>query len=616
MNTISVNNARRLRSGYPFHLPPNAQPLRSVVELTLEGVEAYLNAQTENHRSAAAPRPIEPEIVLTDVNRNYQWRVLMTADGPDRWKATVMLPQEMTIVKYHFLVGDIQILERRQVEGHNRPIYHEWTELEFKIAVYDPARMPADWTQGLLMYQIFPDRFANSNPERELTHPGVYGQEARFMKWGEKPEAPPIGRDFYGGDLRGIIDRLDYIKDLGIECIYMTPIFEAATNHRYEAINFMKIDPMLGTNEDFDELVSECKKRGIKIILDAVFNHCSSDSIYFDITGKFKNDGYIGAAQSKESPYYRWFKFKQWPSDYDGWYGFGFMPEFVECPEMEDYFLGENGVAAHWLKKGIDGWRCDVAFDNTMVFWRRMRQILEQTKPGAYFISEEWRDATHYMLGDTFNATMNYRFAWAVRGFLATNDLLPSAFDDRLQTWLRDTPPGAVKAQMNLMDSHDTDRLFTVCKSDRNRYKQCIAFQLSYAGAPMLYYGNETCLEGAYAEDGRRTMPWDNLDEEMIEFFKKAIQFRNQSKALRSGDVETVYMEDDRRIYVFSRRFEDELVYAVFNASDKDQIVEIPVKETGIFDDALGTYNPSEVTDGKLPVELKPYSMAWYCNKV
>lgn len=606
VSQLSIQNAHKLRVGKPFHLPPPAQPLNSTVTLVLEN----------------APTKTAPVVIFTDVRRSYEWRVMMEpvteANIEGKWQAVVRLPIEMTIIKYHFVVDEVQVMEYRQVEGHNKPIYGEWTDLEFKIAVYDPAGQPADWTQGMLIYQIFPDRFATSDPNRTLEHPGVYGKEAVFKKWDELPEAPPIGRDFFGGDLRGVIQKLDYLKDLGVETIYFNPIFEAVTNHRYEAIDFMRIDPMLGTEQDFDDLIREAHARDIKVVLDAVFNHCSSDSIYFDITGKqTSRTGVPGAAQSPTSPYYRWFRFTEWPTEYDGWWGFGFMPEFVEAPEMEDYFLGVDGVTRYWLRKGIDGWRCDVAFDNTPIFWQRFRRAVETERPGAYTVSEEWRDATHYFLGDMFNATQNYRFAWAVRGYLATGELLPSEFDDRLQVWMRDTPAEAIKSQMNQLDSHDTDRLLTVCRGHRERYLQAIAFQLSYAGAPCIYYGNETGLEGAYAEDGRRTMPWDALDEEMVGWFKKAINTRNKSQAIRLGDVETVIIDDDQRVYGFSRQHESETVYAVFNAGDKPATCEIPLGEgaEGTFYDLLGVQPDATMAENKLSFELPAFGIVWYTAK-
>ncbi|MBC8172253.1 MAG: alpha-glucosidase C-terminal domain-containing protein [Anaerolineae bacterium] len=601
VNTLSNANTRKLRAGKPFHLPPAAQPLRSTVQLVLEDLKSK----------------VDPVVMLTDVRRNYDWQVVMQPDdaAKNRWTATLMLPAEPTIVKYHFLVGETKIQESRQAEGHNQPIYGEWLDVDFKIAVYDPAGMPADWTQGMMIYQIFPDRFATSDPNRPLVSGGVYGMEAKFMQWGDIPEIPPTGRDFFGGDLRGLIQKLDYLQELGVEVLYLNPIFEASTNHRYEAINFMKIDPMLGTEADFDDLIHEAHARKIKIVLDAVFNHCSSDSIYFDITGKQSAlTGIPGATQSKQSPYYRWFKFKEWPTAYDGWWGFGFMPEFVECPEMEEYFLGENGVTRHWLRKGIDGWRCDVSFDNTEDFWKRFRKAVDAEKPGAYTVSEEWRDSTHYLLGDEYNATMNYRFTWMVRGYLATDDLLPSELDDRLQVWMRDTPAPAIKAQMNLLDSHDTDRLFSACGGNRQRYLQAISFQLAYPGSPCIYYGAETGLEGAYAEDGRRCMPWDALDTELHDFFKHAIITRNASLALRLGEVETMLIDDAQRVYAFARRYGAETVYVVFNGSENQAQVELPLsgEEDGTFRDLLRLQPAVTAAEGKLSLILPGHSMAWY----
>lgn len=602
MSNLSDASARRLRSGKPFHLPPAAQPLRAQVTLVLEDLSGSKQ---------------EPLIVLTDTRRAYQWQVVMLRDSstPGRWTADIRLPAEPTIVKYHFLVGELQIMERRQVEGHNRPVYGEWTELEFKIAVYDPARMPAPWTQGMVMYQIFPDRFASSDPGRQLQHGGVYGMDAKFMRWGEAPEAPPLGRDFFGGDLRGITGKLDYLHDLGIETLYLNPIFEAVTNHRYEAIDFMRIDPMLGTEADFDDLLREAHARGMKVVLDAVFNHCSSDSIYFDITGKqTQRTGVPGASQSRQSPYYRWFKFKRWPGDYDGWYDYGFMPEFVECPEMEDYFLGENGVTRTWLRRGIDGWRADVPFDNTDVFWKRFRDAVDAEQPGAYTISEEWRDSTHYLLGDQFSATMNYRFAWAVRGYLATHDLLPSELDDRLQIWLRDTPGPAINAQMNLLDSHDSDRLLTACGGDRQKFKQALAFQLTYIGAPCIYYGAETGLEGSYAEEGRVCMPWDHLDAELHGYVRHLVHTRNASPALRYGEVQTVVIDDERRVYGFVRRTPEQTVYVAFNASATAAQVELPLaeEESGTYHDLFNGLAAVEARQAMLSFELPAFGIVAY----
>ncbi|MFN8561902.1 MAG: glycoside hydrolase family 13 protein [Anaerolineae bacterium] len=595
--SASYQAARQLRPPGAFHLPPGAQPLGATVDIVVE------------------ESPLQPEMFVTDTRRQMGWHFYLSpTDTEGTWSASLQMPLEPTILTYVFEFRSDDpdaepppLSEIRQVEGRNTAIYGEWEQMPFKIAVYDPARMPADWTQGMVIYQIFPDRFANGDPSNDHLMKGVYGHEPQLRRWGERPEYPPLGRDFFGGDLRGVIDHLDYIAELGIDTIYFCPIFDAPTNHRYDAIDFFRIDPMLGTEADLDELLEQAHARGIKIVLDAVFNHCSSDSIYFDITNKFGN----GAYHSKQSPYYRWFDFQEWPRKYRGWYDLGFMPEFVECPEMEDYFLGEKGVTAHWLRKGIDGWRCDVAFDNTDEFWRRFRKCIDRVKPGAYSVSELWIDSTHYLLGDTFNATMNYRFAWAVRGFLANDSLTPTELDDRLSTWLRDTPPPAVKAQMNLVDSHDTGRILTACGGELKRVRQVLAFQLSYPGAPMIYYGGETGLEGDFAEDGRRTMPWDSLDTALIDAFKQAIHTRRGSEALRLGEVEAVVIDDEQRVYAFRRWYEDQVVYCAFNASDEAAEIRLP-PASGTWHDALGGGNAIEARDDALVAWLEPRGAAWF----
>ncbi len=596
--SVSKRAARRLRPDGPFHLPPSAQPIDGEVTLQVEDC------------------PSTPEIVLTDTRHGETWRVMMTphAERENTYRATIRMPVKPTILTYMLVIDWQEVKERRQVESKDngsQPVYGEWEELPYKIAVYDPGRMPADWTQGMTMYQIFPDRFARAQSvESAKNHlRGVYGHESVFKAWNESPELPPLGRDFYGGDLKGVIERLDYLQDLGVDCIYFNPIFEAASNHRYEAIDFMKIDPMLGTLADFEMLIEEAHKRDIRVMLDAVFNHCSSDSIYFDYTGQ-----HGGARASKESPYYSWFRFEEWPDKYEGWFGLGFMPEFVETPEMQRYFNGPGGVTEYWLQKGIDGWRADVPFDNTDEFWRRFRDRVDATNPDAYTVSEEWSDATHYLLGDAFNATMNYRFTWAVRGFLATDNLTPTELDDRLNMWIRDTPPPALKSQMNLIDSHDTSRALTACGGDRDRYKQMIGFLFGYVGAPSLYYGSETALEGENAEDGRRPFPWGNVDGEIRAFIKRAMQFRKTSQALRHGDVDTVRVDDANRVYIFARRSGHRVVFVGFNASDEPVTVslKVPDSEQGRYTDALETHPPIEAFGATVTVTLNPRGVAWY----
>lgn len=586
--------ARQIAADAPFHIPPPAQPIGSTVTLTITNAHS------------------QPLIVFKDRTRDFTWQVLMTQTG-EFYHAQIMLPMKPTVVYYQFQFPDGAILqEKRQLEGHNRPVYETYEEQDFQIAVYDPAAMPAEWTRGMIIYQIFPDSFARAKPTITVPDYGPYGNDLLLKGWDDLPENPAKGRDFYGGDLRGLQEKLPYLSDLGVECIYLCPIFASPTNHRYDAIDYLKIDPMLGTEEEFVALTEAAHQHNIKIVLDAVYNHCSCDSIYFDMPGWHNPKG---AYQSAESPYYRWFNFSDYPEKFDAWADYRNMPEFVECPEVEDFFLGKDGVTAYWFARGVDGWRTDVTGCNTDTFWRRFRETVNENRPDAYLVSEEWGNASHYIVGDMFSATMNYRFTWALEGFFAVDRLSTSQFEDRLETLRRDTPPPALLSQMNLLSSHDTRRILTICQEDKQRLKQIIAFQMAYPGAPMIYYGDEAGLLGEFAEDGRRAFPWGNEDMEILDFYRTVIKARQALPALRHGEIETLLVEDSQRLYGFRRHLNEQVVYVLFNAGDSPAELTLALPHDlpiTMWHDALNL-NPSlRPTDHTLKVTLPARYMAWY----
>ncbi len=537
---LSRRNAMQLRHGKMPHVPPPASPVSSRITLELE-----------------APADSFPQAVFTDPRREHGWRVALAPvkAGDSIWQTSILLPQEPTILSYYFELTDgTKIKEYRQMEGVVKPLFGVWEDQNFKIAVYNPAGDPPAWVAGQVFYQIFPDRFAQGNPDSlSKGLPATYQYEVLNKKWNDLPENPPKSRDFFGGDLRGVITKLDYLQELGITCIYFTPIFQSPTNHRYDASDYFQIDPRLGSATDLQELIEKARSKGMRVMLDGVFNHCSRDSIYFK------------AAQSdKLSPYYRWFNFTQWPDKWEGWMEVVTMPEFVECPEVEEFFFSKNGVAQHWLSFGTAGWRTDVTPWITDEWWRRFRAAVRRDFPDAYLIAEDWGDASHRLLGDSFDATMNYRFGYSVGGW-AGGLLTPAELDDRLETLRRDTPPGHFQAQINLLGSHDTMRLLTKLGGDKDRVKLAVAFMLAYPGVPMIYYGDEAGLEGNYAEDGRRPYPWDNPDQDLSGFFQKVINLRNSSTALKFGDISTIYL--DEQVYGIIRRYKDEIVVALFNNS-------------------------------------------------
>ncbi|MBW4436349.1 MAG: glycoside hydrolase family 13 protein [Pleurocapsa minor GSE-CHR-MK-17-07R] len=414
--------------------------------------------------------------------------------------------------------------------------------------------------------------------------------------------------------MRGIQEKLDYLHTLGIECIYLTPIFESPSNHRYDAMDYFQIDPLLGTEADLAALIEAAHQRSMRVVLDLVANHCSNDSVYFNQSGWYGED--VGAYRSMHSPYFRMFEFERHPDKYQGWVGVRSMPEFVECPEHEAFFLGPDGVVPYWTGLGVDGWRTDVTPWMSDEFWRRVRRSLSAIDPRLLLIAEAWDNASHYLVGDSYHATMNYRFAWAALGFFALEILSVAEFVERLDELRRDTPPPALLAQVNLVSSHDTARILTRADGNALKVRQLFAFMLAYPGSPMLYYGEEAGLEGAFAEDGRRAFPWGHENNLTLDFVRGALAARQTSAALRLGDFNLLYRDERTRTVVFQRRSNEEVVIAAFNAGNVIAEVALPltadIGAEATWRDALNWNAEATSADGLLKLQLAAHSAAWY----
>jgi glycosidase len=605
-HNLSLESARRLRGGNVPHVPPGSTPVCTQVRIVLE-----------------APSDAAPEAVFIDPRREHGWMVALSqADNREpttdnhqpttiNWLADILLPQEPTVLRYHFVLRDGSIIrERHQLEGEIEMLYGVWEERDFQIAAYDPDDTVPAWVPGTIIYQIFPDRFAKGDPKK-MKGVDVNGEAVDYLDWDEPPDHQPNVREFYGGDLRGVIDKLDYIAGLGVTCIYFTPIFASPSNHRYDAIDYNLIDPRLGTEDDLRELIEKGDKLGIRILLDGVFNHCSDQSVYFK-----------DAQRSKESPYYRWFDFLHWPDRYVGWLGsrsklsipgLKHMPEFVECPEVEQFFFGEEGIAQRWLSLGTAGWRTDVTPWLTDEFWRRFRRAVRRSYPDAYLVAEDWANAPQRLVGDSFDAVMNYHFGYSVMNY-ALGKLTPAELDDRLETRRRDTPPASFHAQMNILTSHDTARLLARMEGDKERMLLAVAMQLAYPGAPMIYYGDEAGIEGAFAEDSRRPYPWGREDRQLLDFYRTAANARRRSPALSKGDVTTVWI-DERGGYGFLRTYEGERVIALFNNGPEALEAAIPAGEdmqAGEAPDLLSRVPPARIEDGMLRATIPSLGAAWF----
>lgn len=443
---------------------------------------------------------------------------------------------------------------------------------DFQQTVYDKNFKTPDWLKGGIIYQIFPDRFYSSGTEKHGVRP------SRVMRrWGDEPfwrEEQMNGiwnNDYFGGDLKGIEEKLLYLANLGVTCIYLNPIFEANSNHRYDTADYEKIDPLLGTEDDLKSLCQTAKEQyGISIILDGVFSHTGCDSKYFNIYSNYDD---VGAYNSKESPYYPWYKFINWPDEYHSWWGIKLLPEVIEeTPEYREYICGKNGILRKWLKCGISGWRLDVADELPDVFLDDLRRAVKDENSDAVIIGEVWEDATtklaygerrRYLLGEQLDSVMNYPFADAVLNFVKFANA--DAFIDSVMSIIEKYPPQVTNVLMNHIGTHDTERAITRlagenCEgygrhwqhehnklSDYDYYrgvsmmKIASLIQYTLPGVPSLYYGDEIGMQGMKDPFNRACMDWYEPNTELHRWYKRLGEIRRGCKALERGSFVPVY---------------------------------------------------------------------------
>ncbi|MBQ3068473.1 MAG: alpha-glucosidase C-terminal domain-containing protein [Clostridia bacterium] len=530
----------------------------------------------------------------------------MDGDSHEWWECHFE-PQEEGLYFYTFqLHTDIGIktLSRRadgsaclSDSGLNTPFW--------QLTCYAADFKTPDWLAGGVMYQIFPDRFARSSQEKQ----GVPADRVMHGSWDEPVRWQPDeqGRyhnnDYYGGDLKGIEERLDYLKELGVTCIYLNPIFEAHSNHRYNTASYRRVDPLLGTEEDLRSLVFNAATLGIRVMLDGVFSHTGSDSEYFNRENRYEGQG---AFQSPASPYYNWFQFRQWPQSYASWWGFDTLPEVNETePSFMNYINGEDGIVRHWLRTGLGGWRLDVADELPDAFLDVLRSAAKAEDPDAVVLGEVWEDASNkhsyghrrrYLLGRQLDSVMNYPFADAVLGFLrgGTSDWFCSS----VETIVEHYPPQVTRLLMNHIGTHDTERALTVLAGEpsngRGRPWQASkiltpeererglrlmrlasALQFCLPGVPCIYYGDEAGAEGYRDPFNRAPYPWGREDRELIGWYRQLGKLRRVAKALPEGSFRRLSTASD--VVCFERADGDKRVLCAVNRSDETRVIELPI---------------------------------------
>ena len=454
-----------------------------------------------------------------------------------------------------------------------------------------------DWAKGAVIYQVFPDRFHKAGTcdlagklQPYMIHENWYEE----VQWRPTPEGLVLNNDFYGGNFRGITEKMDYIASLGTRILYLNPISKSFSSHRYDTGDYKTPDPMLGTVEDFRAMCEAAHARDIKVILDGVYSHTGSDSLYFNKNGTFPGKG---AYQSPESPYYSWYTFHSYPHSYQSWWNFDTLPTVNKLdPAIVEYIItGQDSVVAHWLRLGADGFRLDVADELPNAFLLLLKRRIREIKPDALLIGEVWEDASNkvaydipkrYFVDGVLDSVMNYPFRTAIVNFVRQWDD-GQALAERVMPIAENYPPQVLCCNMNLLGTHDTARILTALVDDfdgsrqeksrrhlsRNLYLQAkellmMASFLQYMlpGAPSLYYADEAGMEGHKDPFNRRTYPWGREDTELLSHFRHLGKLRKESACLRRGDIEFFRAEGGR--IGFTRRLEGKTVRIYLNRTD------------------------------------------------
>ena len=580
----AVYNSRDSRCKSPY----GAVPSGTKVQLTLRP----LRAEGFSRATMSARFEFRDDATVT---LNMPWSGL---DGArDLFTCTLDTGDYVGLVWYSF--G----LER--LDGKGRKMFGP-----YQLTVYDGGEVVPEWFGEGTTYQIFPDRFRRTQvPDPQ----GMVGGRWVHTAWQEEPEFRPDkngeirNRDFFGGDLKGVMEKLDYLQGLGVETLYFCPIFEAAENHRYGTADYSNIDPMLGTEENFTQLCAMAHQRGMRVMLDGVFNHTGYVSRYFNGDGFYPTPG---ACQSEDSPYRSWFNFIHWPDQYESWWGIYSLPAVNEHdPSYRNFiFGGQDSVVRRWLRAGADGWRLDVADELPDDFVRGIHEAARAEKPDAVIIGEVWEDGStkvaygvrrRHIMGRHCDGLMNYPFRNAVLSYLKGGDA--ADFVNAMETLRENYPRFAYYSAMNSLGTHDTARILTLLGAEegcehqskewrsnyrlgpdqRRRAKELLklgaALMFAFPGSPTVYYGDEAGMEGFEDPFNRRTFPWGREDSELMGWFSRLGHLRKQSQALRQGDIH--YRVGKGPVLAFTRTHGEETILAVFNTGSEEATLRLRENE-------------------------------------
>ncbi|MCH3973311.1 MAG: glycoside hydrolase family 13 protein [Oscillospiraceae bacterium] len=553
----------------------------------------------------------------------------MNGDNHEWWECH-FAAQNPGLYFYHFEVTTWRgVLQMHRTFGATGTLSPDVKE-DWQMTVYDRSFHTPEWLVGGIMYQVFPDRFFSSGKPKT----DVPKDRTLHKDWSEEPEWKPNEKgivsnsDYFGGDLAGITEKLDYLKSLGVTCLYLNPIFEAHSNHRYNTANYEKVDPLLGNEEDFRTLCQEAKKRGIHVLLDGVFSHTGSDSVYFNREGRYKT---AGAYNSKESPYSSWYHFRNWPDDYECWWNFNTLPDVTETnPAYDQYINGKGGIVRRWLKAGASGWRLDVADELPDAFLDNLRMAAKMEDTNALVLGEVWEDAStksaygkrrKYLLGGQLDSVMNYPFRDAILGYLKGGD--PAQMLEIILNILENYPPQVIRLLMNHIGTHDTERALTMLggeptgSHDRawqaqqeltpqqrelglKRLKLAAVMQYTLPGVPCVYYGDEAGMEGYKDPFNRGTFPWGKENADLLAWYRKLGKLRGMLSCLKEGSFAP--LKADEHTLVYFREDSIDAILVALNAGENPYELYLP--------DEWRTAEPvfGEAPDRNSGIDLLPLS--------
>lgn len=466
------------------------------------------------------------------------------------------IQSDYTRICYYFKMKDLDKKENYYSEyGFSKEMTCPRTQyFQFPYIRREDMIQNPDWAKSMVMYHIFPDSFASRKEKIDQKEKEI------ILDSGLKSVSS------LGGTLKGVRENLDYIQELGANCIYLNPIFEAASYHKYDTIDYLKVDPCFGTKEELKELVEECHRRSMYVILDGVFNHCGSGFFAFqDVLEK-----------GEDSEYVDWFYKLTFPIRYEtppNYEAFAYVKEMPKLntgnKKVRDYFCE---VGKYWIREvGIDGWRLDVANEVDHEFWRAFRRAVHEEKEDVFLIGEIWEDSAAWLQGDQFDSTMNYTFSYICKEFFAEESITLKEFDEKINHMNLRYQENISLAQMNFLDTHDVPRFLSYCGSDQTKLKMAVFYMMTAMGIPSVFYGDEMGIEGVQEREYRAPMPWEKKCTDLFAYYKSLIQIRRNEKALWDGSYRTKFVDEEKKLYGFVRSNKKDKILVVFNYGNEPQ---------------------------------------------